>query len=189
VGDRIEVNGIIGDILDIQLLRTTLQECRNWLGCDDHTGRIVVIPNHFILKAHLFNYNFMHPMIWRQLDVLVTYETPPQAAYDLLKRVLEEEARENVEEFRKDERRMQAEFDLTEPPQELKIHTTIADSGVHFALLYPVHYRKSASFRSRLSKRIVDEFAKRPELQFAYPTQRHIPTPEPGGLKVQVTQR
>ena len=81
---------------------------------------------------------------------------------------------------------MHDHFDMTAAPQETKILCIIADSGITFSLFYPVHYLRCSSFKSRLSQRIVEEFAKRPQLQFAYPTQRHIPTAEPGGFKVNI---
>ena len=40
IGDRLEIDGARGDVLDIQLLRTTLVELNNWLGVDQPTGRV-----------------------------------------------------------------------------------------------------------------------------------------------------
>ncbi len=48
IGDRLEVDGVRGEVLDIQILSTTLVEINNWLGVDQPTGRVLFVPNHFI---------------------------------------------------------------------------------------------------------------------------------------------
>ena len=47
-GDRIEINGVAGDVVDIRLMKTTLMEIRNWVDADQSTGRILYIPNNWI---------------------------------------------------------------------------------------------------------------------------------------------
>jgi small-conductance mechanosensitive channel len=44
-GDRIEINGVAGDVIDVRVLRTSLMEIRGWVDADQSTGRIVHIPN------------------------------------------------------------------------------------------------------------------------------------------------
>ena len=41
IGDRIEVNGKFGDVIDIGILYTSLLEMREWVNGDQATGRIV----------------------------------------------------------------------------------------------------------------------------------------------------
>jgi len=50
VGDRVELGGSVGDVIDIGILRTTLMECREWVQGDQYTGRIVRIANSFVFK-------------------------------------------------------------------------------------------------------------------------------------------
>ncbi len=188
VGDHVEINGIVGDIVDIQILRTTLLECRNWLGTDDHTGRVVLIPNNFIFKEHLFNYSYGHPFVWHRLDVTVTYETPLEEARTLLLDILKEETRDIFAEFQKGDQVLCRVLTRESVHQEPRVDTLIADSGVQLTLFFPAHYRRVASTHSRISARVLTEFAKRPQLQFAYPTQRLIPTAESAGFKVDLKQ-
>ncbi len=188
VGDHVEINGIVGDIVDIQILRTTLLECRNWLDTDDHTGRVVLIPNNFIFKEHLFNFSFAHSFVWHRLDITVTYETPFDEARALLLDILKEETREIFMEYQKGDRNLCLALSRESSQQEPKINTLIADSGVQFTLFFPAHYRKVSATRSQICQRILTEFGKHPQLQFAYPTQRLIPTAEPAGFKVALKQ-
>ena len=51
VGDRVQIGGTRGDVIDIGLLRTTLMETGNWVSGDLYNGRIVRIPNSAVLKG------------------------------------------------------------------------------------------------------------------------------------------
>ncbi len=57
---------------------------------------------------------------------------------------------------------------------EPKVYCTIADSGVMFTLLAVTEYSAKATMRDRLHWRILNDFARDPRLQFAYPTHRKI---------------
>ena len=81
IGDRLEVDGTRGDVIDIQLLRTTLVEINGWLGVDQPTGRVILIPNNFVFKNKVFNYTHGHPFIWGKIEVTVTYSTPIAGAF------------------------------------------------------------------------------------------------------------
>lgn len=50
VGDRIQLGGIKGDVIDIGVLRTTLMECGGWVNGDQYNGRVVRVANSFIFK-------------------------------------------------------------------------------------------------------------------------------------------
>lgn len=188
VGDRVEIGDCRGDVIDIQMLRTTLLEVNNWLGSDDRTGRAVVIPNSFIFREKVFNYSHMHPFVWSRLDVTVTYESPFEEARELLLRIVAEEAAEEFTAAAQADARLEAHYGGKVEKFEPRIRTRIADSGVEFRLFYVSHFERIGSIRDRISRRVLAEFATRPALQFAYPTERQIPTPPapvvaaPGGL-------
>jgi len=188
VGDRIEVDGHLGDVVDIQLLRTTMLELNNWLGADEPTGRVIIIPNSFIFKSKVLNSAHVHPYIWSRLDVTVTFETPAQEARDLLQRILEEETQEEFNAASRAGEEMAHKYGVPDTTYKPKLYSVIVDSGVAFSLLYVSHYRRRVAVRNRVNERIVAEFEKNAHINFAYPTQRHIPTAEPGGLHVTVNQ-
>ena len=64
VGDRVQLGGIRGDVIDIGVLRTTLMECGAWINGDQYSGRIVRVANSFIFKEPVFNYSSDFPFLW-----------------------------------------------------------------------------------------------------------------------------
>lgn len=174
VGDRVEIDGVKGDIVDIQILRTTLLELNNWLGVDEETGRIITIPNSFIFKSQVFNYTRMHDYVWDKMDITVTYETPFKQSYELMSRILEEETRAEFEAACKAEAEAEERHGLPESHYQPKVYTTLADSGVLYRLVFVAHYKQVAPLRSRIGHRIMTEFLKDTRMQLAYPTSRQF---------------
>ncbi|MBU0676601.1 MAG: mechanosensitive ion channel [Verrucomicrobia bacterium] len=186
VGDRIEIEGHRGDVIDIQMLRTTLLEVNNWLGFDEPTGRVVVVPNSFIFKSHLFNYSHVHPFVWGVIDITVTFETPPQEAYDVLLKCLEAETKDEFESAERGGAEIAKRYGMTRTAYEPKMHSIIADSGVQYSLFYVAHFRRFSYVRDKINARILTEFENNPRLEFAYPTERHIPTADPTRVSLTV---
>ena len=185
VGDRVEIDGHRGDVIDIQILRTVLLELNNWLEVDEPTDRTIVIPNNFVFKSHVFNYSNVHPYVWGKVDIILTFESDPVAAKELFTKILEEETKEEFEKAQEAGPMMEERYGKRRTEYKPKIHTVVADSGVVFSLHYVTHYTRFADTRDRIMERCAREFHLREDLQFAYPTERHIPTPEGGTLRVQ----
>ncbi|MCM4153405.1 mechanosensitive ion channel family protein [Arenibacter sp. N53] len=74
-GDRIEINGIKGDVIDIDSIYTTLMEIGEWVSSDNYSGRIVKISNAFVFKGPIKNYSMDFPFVWDELNILITYES------------------------------------------------------------------------------------------------------------------
>lgn len=63
-GDRVQLGGSRGDVIDIGVLRTTLMEIGQWVDGDLYNGRIVRIANSFVFKEPVFNYSSDFPFVW-----------------------------------------------------------------------------------------------------------------------------
>lgn len=75
IGNRIEINGKCGDIIDISILYTTILEIREWVHGDQATGRITSIPNGLVLSTVVNNYTKDHHFLWDEISIPVTYES------------------------------------------------------------------------------------------------------------------
>ncbi len=181
IGDRLEIDGVKGDVLDIQLLRTTLVEVNAWLGADQPTGRIIVIPNNLVFKTKVFNYSHGHPFIWSKIELTVTYATPVAAALALFKQALEEETREEFATARRAATTLERRYGVTDAEYEPKVHTRIADSGITLSLFYVTHYRQASAVRNRINRRLIAEIERHPQIQLAYTTMSVLTSPAPVG--------
>jgi len=71
IGNRVRLGGIIGDVIDIGVLRTTIMECGGWAKGDIYDGRIVRLASSFVFKEPVFNYSNDFPFLWHQIVVPV----------------------------------------------------------------------------------------------------------------------
>ena len=74
-GDRIEINNIRGDVIDINSMYTTIMEIGEWVSSDNYSGRIVKISNAFVFKGPIKNYSMDFPFVWDELNILITFES------------------------------------------------------------------------------------------------------------------
>jgi len=89
-GDRVQLGGIKGDVIDVSILRTTLMEVGEWVSGDLHTGRIVRVANSFVFKEPVFNYSGDFPFLWDEITLPVKYGSDWTVAREMLRRVVDE---------------------------------------------------------------------------------------------------
>jgi small-conductance mechanosensitive channel len=89
VGDRIEIDGTAGDVVDVRAFRFTLLEIKSWVDADQSTGRLVHVPNGHLFRHPTANYTegFFH--IWHEMPVLITCESDWRRAEELIHAALE----------------------------------------------------------------------------------------------------
>lgn len=169
IGDRLEIDGTLGDVIDIQLLRTTLLEINNWLGVDQPTGRVVIIPNSFVFRSKVFNSSHCHPYTWEKLEVTITFSTPVADATELFEKILEEETRQDFADAQKYSTLMQQRYGVEDAEYTPKLYTRIGDNGITFSLLYVGHFRDTTT-RNKINIRLIAELEKNKHIQLAYQT-------------------
>lgn len=166
IGDRLQVDECCGDVIDIQLLRTTLLEVNGWMGCDEPTGRVVLVPNNFIFKSKFFNYSHGHPYIWGKINVTVSFDCAAKAG-PLFLRVLGEETASEFIAARMASQRMRRRYGVSDAAYEPRVTSAITGNDVIFALFYVAHFRNASRLRDRIELRLIEELAKVPAIQLA----------------------
>lgn len=75
VGDRIQIKDYRGDVISINYLDTTIEECSgDYLGNDRKSGRLIRFPNSLILRNEIINYSGPElPFIWNETALQVAY--------------------------------------------------------------------------------------------------------------------
>ncbi len=87
-GDRVQLGGIKGDVIDIGILRTTMMELGEWVDSDLYSGRVVRIANSFVFKEPVFNYSGDFPFLWDEIKVPVKHGSDHHQARAILEKVV-----------------------------------------------------------------------------------------------------
>jgi small-conductance mechanosensitive channel len=159
-GDRVQLGGIRGDVIDIGILRTTLMELGEWVASDLYTGRVVRIANSFVFKEPVFNYSGDFPFLWDEVRIPVQHGCDHRLARQLLEQVLAEVCAEDlIRESRQAWQRLVRRYLLENASLEPAVSLVITDNWLEFTLRYLVDYKQRRSTRDRLSMRVLDAFA------------------------------
>lgn len=171
IGDRIEIKGISGDVVDIRLMQTTVMEIREWVAADQSTGRLLHFPNSWIFLHAVKNFSRGFRFVWNEIPITVTYSSDWQKARDLIRDIAQEYSRDTVELARKELVGVQHEYLVSYSVLTPYVYTTIADSGVLLTLRYLCDYKARRGSAHALSQKILRAFHEDPTLDFAYPSQ------------------
>lgn len=63
LGDRVQLGGVSGDVVAINLMVTTLMGIGSWVKADQYTGRIVQVSNSNIFTSPVYNYSADLPIL------------------------------------------------------------------------------------------------------------------------------
>ncbi|MFP4546360.1 MAG: mechanosensitive ion channel family protein [Methanomassiliicoccales archaeon] len=157
VGDRIEVKGTKGDVLDIGILYTTLLEIQAWVDGDQPTGRLVTIPNGLVIGDQVWNYTRDHGYLWDELVLPLSYRSDLQEAIRRLRGILIDEASEYTKGAGKDIERMGEKYYVPDQDLEPAVFITPNDNWVDIKLRYVTPAKERRFLRERILRGIMKE--------------------------------
>lgn len=182
VGSRIEVNGLVGDIVDIGVLKTTVLEVDGLVYGRQSSGRLVTVPNYKLLSDNVHIQGEANPWAWQEVRVTITFESDWKRAEQIMREIGDEVHRELAPQleasFRQLERRYAFKYGTLTPI----VYITISGTGVELTLRFLTAVRRHRGTVDRISRRILSEFAADPRVELAHPTYRVFRRGEDGGL-------
>jgi len=167
VGDRVQIAGVYGEVVDIGLVRLHLLELASG-GADAPTGRVVAFSNSIVFQPNgLFKPIPGTSFLWHEITVTVA----PDGDYNFVERRLLEaveavfaDYRDEMEEQRRNMERMLS----AAPIGELRPHSRlrITQSGLlEVVISYPVNLLRAAEIDDRLTRELVREIEREPKLK------------------------
>jgi small-conductance mechanosensitive channel len=186
VGDRIQITGVNGDVLEIGLFKMTLME----LSGDDYgrqpTGRVAVFPNSIVFQS---NGNFYKQMpganfIWNELRLTLAPDCDFRLAEKRLVEVVSEvfaRYRDSIQrEYRGVERELNIRIETPRPQSRLQVGA----NGIELAIRYPAQLLNAVQTSDEIARRLVDAIKREPRLKLAAqgtPSIQNEPEPDSSG--------
>lgn len=159
-GDRVQLGGIKGDVIDVGVLRTTLMEVGQWVNGDLYNGRIVRVANSFIFKEPVYNYSADFPFLWDEITLPVRYGSNWEYTRKVLEQVVNEICGGYATESTVAWRNAVNKYRLEEARIEPMITLAANDNWIEFTVRYIVDYRKRRLVKDRLFTRFLEEVDK-----------------------------
>lgn len=189
VGDRIELDGLIGDVIDISVFHTHLLEVGNWVHAEQSTGRLVSLPNSRIFRGVLVNYTKGFPFIWNELQVVVTFESNWRKAKEILLDTATSENMRVEKEVQARINEMQTQYAIYYQKLTPIVYTHVADHGIGITLRYLTPVRRRRSSAHDVWETVLERFREAKDIDFAYPTQRLFYHPREGKEELRGEER
>ncbi len=150
LGDWVEINGVSGEVIELNMFHTVLLETGNWTDAGHPTGRRVTFTNSFAIEGHYFNFSTSGQWLWDELSVMVPYGRDPHSIADAIQKEVTEatadDARQAEEEWKRASRGQRGMGFTAQPG----IAVRPATGGVEIAVRYVTRANERLALRARL---------------------------------------
>lgn len=178
-GDRVQLGGIKGDVMDIGVLRTTIMETGQWVDGDLYNGRIVLIANSFVFKEPVFNYSGDFPFLWDEIKIPIQYGSNYEKATTIFEEVGKEIAGDLSIQSKEQWSHLQNKYRLEEAQTEPMVSLIANDNWVEYTLRFVVGYKKRRATKTALFTQILKRIeATNGEVKFASATFQLVDPPD-----------
>ncbi len=170
IGDRIEINGKYGDVIDIGIFYTTLMETREWVSGDQVTGRLTIMPNGFILTGATQNYTRDFDFIWDEMTIPITYDSDWKEATQKILEIIKRETKDAINNAQKTMEKIEGKYYFTKRSLEPSIFLSLTDNWITFGIRYVTDVRSRRELHNRLGRLILEEIAQSEKIKIASTT-------------------
>jgi small-conductance mechanosensitive channel len=157
VGDRVQLGGIKGDVIDIGILRTTIMQIGEWVNADQYNGRIVRVANSFVFKEPVFNYSGDFPFLWDEIMLPIKYGSDYHAARELMARVADEVVGAYAQAAEQAWEPITRRFLIEKASVLPMVAMTANQNWIELTLRYVVDYKSRRLTKDRLFLRLLEE--------------------------------
>ncbi len=160
--DRVEINGIKGDVVNIRSLGFEVLEVGDRVHAEQSTGRIIHIPNSFVFLYSLKNYTKAFKYIWDEITVKVPLDADIEKTKEVLYDIVNSnEILETIPKKMEDAvADVTVEYRIYYNYLDPIIYTEIVDSHVELYIRYIVHPKKSRIVEDEIYLKILEEYKK-----------------------------
>jgi len=167
IGDRIRINNVKGDVFNVKVMYTYLRE----VDMDDSfTGRVVSVPNEFVLTYETVNYTKGSPYVWEEFTYGVTYESDWKKAAEIISKCADEVFGKEMKELAKEFKDVQRKFDVgTAISEKPSIRVSLMPSSVDIRIRVLLNIRKKSELKTNINEVVLERLLKTKNINIAYP--------------------
>jgi len=168
VGDRVQVSGVTGEVVDIGLVRFHLMELGSGAADLQPTGRVVAFSNSIVFQpsSGLFKQIPGTSFLWHEANLTFAPEVDYHAIQQRVTAAADAAFKDYSESMERQRRQM--EYSLTSisagalKPQ-VRLHFTA--SGIEVTVRFPVELHKAAEIDDRVMRELLDTVDREPRLR------------------------
>ncbi|WP_421908671.1 mechanosensitive ion channel family protein [Methanolacinia petrolearia] len=159
IGDRVEMGGEFGDVMDIGILNTTMMELKGWVDGEQPTGHLSIIPNSIVISGTIHNYTKDHNFIWDEITIPLTYDSDWKSAITEFLELLKKETGDLSSQADKEIDRLGEKYYLPRKVTEPSIYVRLTDNWIELHLRYVADSRTRRITQDKLSRMLMDRIS------------------------------
>jgi len=159
IGDRIEINGVRGNVIDQTFLATTVLEIGPGHVTSQYSGRAVVFPNSLLLAHPLINETYMKQYIVHIMTIPLAVTDDWQAAEKILLGIANEECRPFIDEAARHMKELEGKNWMDVPSVKPRVSIQIPDpTRVNLLLRIPTPAHRTSRLEQVILRRFLQAF-------------------------------
>jgi small-conductance mechanosensitive channel len=155
VGDWVEINGVAGEVLEINLLRTVLLETGNWTDTGHPTVRKVAFVNSYAIEGHFFNFTTSGQWLWDELRIPLPAGPDPYLLIDKIQNAVAKEPEVNAGAAEKEWEGLTGRYRVRSVSAVPAVNLRPAATGVELYVRYITRANERFAMRTRLNHALV----------------------------------
>ena len=156
VGDWVEINGVAGEVVEINLLRTVLLETGNWTETGHPTGRKVAFVNNYAIEGHFFNFTTTGQWLWDELQLSVPPDQDPYPLLDAIQKTVVKETETNAAAAEKEWKNNASQYKVSSVSAAPTVNLRPTPAGVEIHVRYIARAQERSAIRARLNQALVE---------------------------------
>lgn len=171
VGDRVEIAGITGDVLESGFFKLTLMELSDENRGRQPTGRAVIFPNSVVFQP---NSNFFRQLpgtsfVWNELRLTLAPDCDYRQAEELVTEVVNAVFARYRDHVQREYRAMESHLNLRVESPRPQSRLQFGPAGLEMVIRYPTRLTAAMQNADEITRRLVDAIQREPGLKLAVP--------------------
>jgi small-conductance mechanosensitive channel len=156
VGDWVEINGVAGEVVEINLLRTVLLETGNWTDTGHPTGRKVAFVNSYAIEGHFFNFTTSGQWLWDELQITVPPNQDPYPLLDAIQKTVAKETEKTAGAAEEEWKNAASHYKVSAVSAAPVVNLRPTSAGVDIHVRYITRAQERSAIRARLNQALVE---------------------------------
>jgi small-conductance mechanosensitive channel len=156
VGDWVQINGVAGEVVEINLFRTTILENSDWADKGHPTGRRATFINNFAVTGQFFNFSTVGQWMWDEMSISIPASAETYAKVAVIHQAVLDETQQDARLAEEEWKRVPRKNGLSDPSASASVNMRPAGSGVDVLVRYVTRASDRLEVRNRLYERVID---------------------------------
>lgn len=176
VGDRVQISGVTGDVVDIGLIRLHLMEITGKGPDRQPTGRVVVFSNSIVFQptASFFKQIPGTNFIWHEVTLTLATDSDYHLAEERMLEAVERVYDRYKGNIERQHKQMEQTLSMAVPEPKPRSRVSFTQTGTEVIIRYPVDLEDAAEIDKQITQELADDLKQAPGLKLVGPGRPNI---------------